>query len=624
MFKNVRKKIIYIGVFIILLIIGLVIYSENIKKINIIENIKKAIGEENSSNTTDEITTIDITGITAGKETEHEHIYKTMYNENKHWEECKACGEKINEENHTITTTWSMGYESCDNGNSYTSACSCGYSKSGQKPCVWDGNTYYKDSTMRIHARLCKACNKYIVKPYYLYSYGNGELQNEKYNFLVEQNGTQFCHNINKNQIKCGQIGQCIVCKQNYTTNEEIHRLGTQNGKIVCRVCGKEFGTNTTTATPDENTPPIYTVVQHLILTNGAKFNRIEENILSYNAAVFEDSSQTVSKKSDTDITITTKIRMKSGVTSRASPGTGSHIYINGKSIFYENYFTIYPDLIKPTISNINLDNNSLDEWSKVKRITITGTENYCPNVTVQIIDDNGETIFKGNAIVNNKTYITSCILELEIGLEEKTFKAIVTDTCGNQTEQEFTISKIDGIAPTVTSSNKVTSSEWAREKSFTFTAEDIGIGEVQIGFNDINDYSLAVKDGTTYSKQYKFVGDVYTPVNASVYFKDGLGNVTTQTVTLEKIDGTAPTITKANIHNNKLNIQSHDRNKTLGEGSGVSKYKYITATTKLENPEITSENSTEVNINETITIPDIYKVKYIYVIAEDLVRKHK
>ena len=142
----------------------------------------------------------------------------------------------------------------------------------------------------------------------------------------------------------------------------------------------------------------------------------------------------------------------------------------------------------------------------------------------------------------------------------------------------------------------------------------------MEIGFNDVADYSPAIKDGTNYSKEYKFVGDAYSPVQASVYFKDGLGNITTQVVTLEKIDNTAPSITNASLNNNVVSVTAHDRHSNLGEGSGVVKYRYITSVEKLENPEITENNSQEIDKDTELKIPNISEVKYIYVVAEDLV----
>lgn len=77
------------------------------------------------------ITVIDVTGIVAGEETEHEHIYTTRYDGSKHWEECKVCAKKQNETLHSFTTTWKLGSESCYKNNLYTKTCTCGYSETG-------------------------------------------------------------------------------------------------------------------------------------------------------------------------------------------------------------------------------------------------------------------------------------------------------------------------------------------------------------------------------------------------------------------------------------------------------------------------------------------------------------
>ena len=135
------------------------------------------------------------------------------------------------------------------------------------------------------------------------------------------------------------------------------------------------------------------------------------------------------------------------------------------------------------------------------------------------------------------------------------------------------------------------------------------------------------MKKNDNYSKEYKFVGDAYSPVQASVYFKDGLGNITTQVVTLEKIDNTAPSITSALLSNNIVNITAHDRHSTLGEGSGVVKYRYIISSTRWTNPSITTSNSIEVTGKATgagsFAISDLGSIEYIeYSHAGDLQQK--
>lgn len=53
-------------------------------------------------------TVVDVTGLIIGEETEHEHVYKTTYDEENHWEECIYCNEKRNMIVHNFTTTWAL------------------------------------------------------------------------------------------------------------------------------------------------------------------------------------------------------------------------------------------------------------------------------------------------------------------------------------------------------------------------------------------------------------------------------------------------------------------------------------------------------------------------------------
>ena len=260
-----------------------------------------------------------------------------------------------------------------------------------------------------------------------------------------------------------------------------------------------------------------------------------------------------------------------------------------------------------------------LTNWSRTKPIIISGTENYCETVKVKILDDKGEIVFEGGGNVSNNNYEVRCIPEVECDTKGKIFTVIVTDSCENSTSKEFSISKVDIIPPKPTSNDDV-GGDWAKSKDFTFTATDYGIGEVQVAFNDIKDLKLAKENENTYSRDYKFIGDVYNEKKLSVMYKDGLGNTSIQKITIDKIDNTAPTITNTELHNNKITVTSHDEHKELGEGSGVVKYRYLASEEKIENPKLTNENSIEVLKDEEIQIKDIYKTKYIYLVAEDYV----
>lgn len=172
---------------------------------------------------------------------------------------------------------------------------------------------------------------------------------------------------------------------------------------------------------------------------------------------------------------------------------------------------------------------------------------------------------------------------------------------------------------PPISISSSNIGGDWAKSKVFSFIANDSGIGNVSIAFNNVADYKMANKNDIEYSRDYKFIGDIYTETEARVFYKDELGNVSFQTVTIDKIDNTSPTIVNIDIHNNKLLVNSNDVKEGLGEGSGVAKYKFITSNDKLDNPDVSS--GLEVDIDEDFVISDIANVKYVYVVAEDLVR---
>ena len=619
---NQKKKIKLIATIIIIAIILIMIicaYADRLYKNKLTKNKLSALSDGN-------VTTIDITGITPSPESQHEHIYKTYYDNTKHWEECTICNVKRNEVNHSFITTWANGRETCHYSNSYTKNCSCGYSETGHKPCVWNGSAYNSHGDQKLHAKKCSVCQDEIYYTYYLNKYGQGTIYQNRGGENKDPRGPwrDQCIKANGSRIMCQDVAQCAVCKFSYTEGWAKHRpvLGMpgKDGKVACAVCNEEFGTATIKFETDSSTPAINTYTIDYKFTKGVTFLQTKPNPTD-GITPFTMYTQTISNKNadGSEFTLTTKAKLKPAYTTPVEDGIYLALKQNGKQLEYgSGYIKFYPDGVKPVISNIQISNNT--EWKKSKSITISGTENWTNTVNIKIENDRGKVVYEGTTNVINKNWSISCIPDIEAGEDNRIFKLTVTDSCENSITQEFDISKVDGKPPTVTSPDKVTNSEWAREKTFTFTAEDLGIGNVEIGFNDVADYSPAIKDGNNYSKEYKFVGDAYSPVKGSVYFKDGLGNITTQVVTLEKIDNTAPSITNASLNNNVINITSHDRHLVLGEGSGVIKYRYITSTEKLEKPELTENNSHEIGKDELLTIPNINEVKYIYIVAEDFV----
>lgn len=635
-----KKKILLILALITFLIVGSIMIYEKSNSISIIENIKNKINPKVQIEENKDITIVDITNLETGSNINHQHVFKTSSNTTQHWNECTICHEKENIENHNFTTTWALGYESCEFSNSYTKMCLCGYRENGNKPCVWDGysyishngfghienNTLVTDKRGMTHARKCSICQGHIFNSYYMNRYDSGELhyvtQGENGNYA------EYCCDTYGNRLTCDNLGTCPKCKMYIDIPHRTGTIDLIDNKLLCNFCGLVTGTAIYERNIDNNAPALNIIK--------IKIKRYEQyagiNVKSNGIAglesdkyKFEFFNQEISdiNVNERTFTITINAKLKSNV--KNSFYAQSTINLNNATIFIDPILVI-PDKIKPEITEISSENNStLTEWSKSKPIVIKGTENYCDTVSVKIVEVGNEDniIFEGGANVTNQQFEISCTPELEANIQGKRYKCIVTDTCENETEQEFEIAKVDAIPPEITSEESILA-EWAKEKIFTATATDTGIGEVQIAFNDESKYELATANGNEFSRNYKFIGDIYSPKQAIVLYKDGLGNVSSKEVIIDKIDNTAPRITNANIHNNELNITSNDIKEGLGEGSGVNKYRYITSTEKLEYPEITKENSIEANSNEKIKIPEISKVKYVYIEAEDLVRKCK
>ena len=243
---------------------------------------------------------------------------------------------------------------------------------------------------------------------------------------------------------------------------------------------------------------------------------------------------------------------------------------INGLTNFtvHCSYSNLTFDEEAPVINPIN--NIDSAEWKKNQEFVISGTENYCSSVNVDILD--GENVvYTGTASVTNNNWSITAKPELEAGVEGRTFIVRVTDPCQNSSTQEVTIGKIDGVMPEPKVSEIVIGGDWAKEKNYTFGATDDGIGAVSIAFNDLSKYKLAgIDEDGTFERKYRFVGDVYEPKQAVVYYKDYLGNTTAQTITIDKLDNTKPTIVEAAINENVVTVNAHDRHETEGEGSSI------------------------------------------------------
>ncbi len=588
-----KKKTILFIFSILVILLGILIFSRKIDFIKSIENIKSKKIEEKG------VTKIDVTDLEDNGNLDHEHVFKTMFDKNKHWEECTICHTRNSEWDHSyIDNGWIFG-NSCKEANVHKYNCNCGYGYTTQVG---------KPSHNMTSANFVE---------------GGGQVLNFCRNSGCEYSvRVHYCRLSNGSNITCNNMGRCMLCGFYYRASNMQHvgRVNSNSNETIikCTTCNIELG-KVDYLRKIKNSNAEYIFEGRINLTNGNYYSRLSEN--DYLAGNHTISKISTSNNS-TSIIFSRKINYNDYIEDGGFFEMNIIGSMNGQgTIIVANANIGYVDDIAPIINSITMkESEELTEWSRTKPIVISGTENYCKSVSVKIADENKDIIFEGNAGVNNPTdsnYSISCIPELEVDTNGKTYKAIVTDACGNSIEKEFRIAKIDAIPPTATSGNDITG-EWSKSRGFTFKATDGGIGEVSIAFNDVKDLDLARFNEVEYSRDYEFYGDVYSPKQLSVLYRDKLGNTSIQKVTIDKLDNTAPTITNTSIHNNVMSIVANDVHEKLGEGSGVVKYRYITSDKKLDNPDVSTGK--EINKNEKMVIDEIYNVKYIYIEAEDLV----
>ncbi len=628
-----KRILLSLTLIIFAIIVSIIVYERN-NTISIIENIKNNINKQSQINENTDVTIIDITNLETGSNLNHKHILKTSYNSTQHWNECITCHEKEDIIVHNFKINSALGNELCGIENPYIKTCSCGYSETEYKPCVWNGSymthagfmrydengTWIPDEYAAVHTKKCSVCGNQIIHSYYIGQYGNGKLYNStlgKYGDYAE-----YCKRQDGKKLDCYNLGTCQKCNYSLTTQHRRMYMDLDQGKILCAGCYLELGTVTYHKDVDNNVLALNTITIKVKLNEPYTLTSFEKGGLSGPiTAMYQTFSQELSEVSEDKKSFTITIKAKFGIDIKTKYIAENSLTINNSVVYIEGIYA-YPEKIKPEITEINSSNNTeLTEWSQNKPIVVKGTENYCDNVSIKIVEVGNENnvIFYGKADVENKQFEISCIPQLELEALEKKYKCIVTDTCENSTSQEFTISKIDIMPPTPISGTEI-DGEWSKSKKFTFIATDDGVGNVSIAFNNIEDLKLANTNEDRFSRDYEFIGDLYQAKEFSVLYQDGLGNDHVQKIIIDKLDNTAPTITKATINNNIVTVEANDIKEGLGEGSGIIKYKYLASTEKLNNPELTEENSIEVEKTEDIVIKDIYKIKYIYIVAEDKV----
>lgn len=472
------------------------------------------------------------------------HIYETKYDETNHWKQCILCNNKIDSVSHNIVIE---GTETCS--ESYAAQvkyCTdvCGYKITIPKPSHTIDKTINPVSVSydNIHIRKCTVCSKTI----------------EHIN----------CTNEKGERLGCatGIAGTCTICGKVRNTEH----MQIINGK--CRACGKEFYT--------------YNLRYEALNKTQIKFNckcvPIDSNIDISTDKVqiaqminYQLIDTQYFKNDDGSIEFETILDI-SKVTEAAQYLIRFYVIATEGEKTYSGYLYkgINPDLVAPTVKSITVEGtDSLDEFSRSATITAKFEEGWDSIVEMALFDENGNVISNWSLASKDGTTFTK---EFNVIAETTTSKELTVkakDRCGNIGEGKVTIGKIDTKAPTLVSSKQY-NDKWKISLPIKVEATDEGSGNVQIGLGSESDYKLASKEAEKYYRNYHFVGDIYEDIVRIVYLKDAVGNVTTNRITIGKLDRTSPTITNINQDGKNIVIEANDINTKLNkEGSKISGY---------------------------------------------------
>ena len=501
--------------------------------------------------------TVDVTNLVRGDLVNHvcSDYLIVKYDSSKHWNECSLCGKKYNEASHSLVDAgWTGGSANiCAVSNVHKYTCICGYSTSnttGKKAHTFTGASISYGGYCRYQH--CTSCNQNIVDHY--------------------------CYDSNNKRINCENLKKCAICGHDYFANKDscchnsvmyaeksisssrifmdsTHKSGTYN--VMCFQCGRYLGTATFNVT-NLNTSNGQLTATATFNPSGCTINKCVTQFGTSSSSSAAFSTITSASSSSDKKTISASTSWNAHCEGRlenlqlvwrcsCDDGLNNATLVTAK--ICSEY--IPPTINTPTLTDVKTKNG----WTTQKKITITGTENYCNTVNIQVLDDKNKVIASGSASVtptnngtsssNSRTYTWSCQPPMEAGASGKTYTIKVTDGNDNVATKTFSVSKVDSVPP-VSASPTASAKTWSKTKPLTAKASDTGSGTVSIGFNATRECGPSAQSGSNYTRDYILTGDVTGDNQAILYYLDDVGNTSSSYYTFSNLDNTAPTISSA------------------------------------------------------------------------------
>ena len=157
---------------------------------------------------------------------------------------------------------------------------------------------------------------------------------------------------------------------------------------------------------------------------------------------------------------------------------------------------------------------------------------------------------------------------------ENKTYYIWAKDSVGNVTRKEITVSTIDTMAPELTITNTLT--DWGIKDTIVISATDdiIGITGVSLSTSE-GEYNWEEIESTL---SYETTKEVTENGTYYISVKDKYEHITTKSIVIDKIDGTAPVLSSINNSSNGEWAKSANLTWTITEEeSGIDKVEYST-----------------------------------------------
>lgn len=216
----------------------------------------------------------------------------------------------------------------------------------------------------------------------------------------------------------------------------------------------------------------------------------------------------------------------------------------------------------------------------------------------------------------------------------------VAKDKTGNiSNKTKIMVQNIDALAPRIVNEAQLqTSTEWSKYKDIDYLFRDLGVGKVQVQFNsnsntllpgeqDYYQYANNNEDDT-YTRSYRFTGNLQGQTGATIYVKDELGNTRGYRVNIYNLDNTAPTIVQCKTSKDNSTKETyiditkeHDQFENGKDGQGVVAHliKFIKQpiTQKPNDPQKPQEQSSEWFNSDTI---QVYESGWYFIYAKDAV----